>query len=335
MTSSRRRTGYTRALAAGALLLLLTSAGGAHAQRTAQDLASARQLYNDGIALRDKGDMKGALEKFKAAHALGNTPITGIELCRTHAALNQPVEAREVCLAVGRIPLLPEETPRSKDARNDAARLAEVEAPKIGALRLKITGVPAGVQPTVTVDDAALPAAALNQPRSVNPGIHTIVARVGNGPETRATLETREGETRDLEIAVQAPPPDTTHPEAPTPYEPQQPQRPPEKKNGFATGSFVVAGVAGGIGAIAGLVAIAKKGDLDDACTNKLCGRDQWDALDSAKTWGTVSTAFFVIGGVALATGFIATITAKPSKTGAVTVTPVLGVGGGGLHGTF
>ena len=124
--------------------LLTAAPAAAHAQRTAADLESARQLYNQGIELRDKGDTKGALEKFRAAHALGNTPLTGIELCKTHAVLKQPVEAREVCLGVARIPPLAQETARSQEARSEAARIAEEQRPKIGALRLDIKAVPQG-----------------------------------------------------------------------------------------------------------------------------------------------------------------------------------------------
>ena len=344
MTSSRRRS----ALALSTLLLVLGLSGAAHAQRTAQDIASARQLYNEGIELRDKGDMKGALDKFRAAHALGNTPLTGIELCRAHSALGQPVEARETCLGVGRIAPLPEESQRSKDARNDAARLAEAERPKIGSIRLKITGVPAGWQPTVTVDGRAVPPVALNEPRAVNPGVHTVVAKVGSGPETRATLETHEGETKDLELAVQ-PPPEGEKPQPVGPAPAQPPPPPPEKKNTFATVSFAIAGVSGVVGTIAGLAAMSGEGDLDKECANKICGRDQWDALDSAKTWGNVSTGFFVLAGVALGAGLVATIASGSSKSGSlpprtasapapvtkVKVTPVIGLGGAGVHGSF
>src|SRR5688572_18180165 len=208
MTSSRRLALSFVSLALG----FTVAPGSALGQRTAADIESARQLYNQGIELRDKGDMKGALEKFRAAHALGNTPLTGIELCRTHAALNQPVEAREVCLGVARIPPLAQETPRSQEARNEAGRIAEEQRPRIAALRLKITGVPAGREPTVTVDGVAVPAAALGEPRAVNPGTHVVTARVGTGAETRATLDAREGETKDLELAVQPPPADEVIP---------------------------------------------------------------------------------------------------------------------------
>src|SRR4051794_34127905 len=136
---------------------LLVATGPAYAQRSATDIESARQLYNQGIQLRDMGDLKGALEKLKAAHALGNTPITGVDLCKTHAVLNQPVEAREVCLGVARIPPLAGETAHSQDARNEAARVAEEQTPKIALVRLHITGVPQGREPTVLVDGATVP----------------------------------------------------------------------------------------------------------------------------------------------------------------------------------
>lgn len=339
MTFSRRRS----ALEVSTLLVILVlgSPSAARAQRTAEDIASARQLYNEGIELRDKGDMKGALEKFKAAHALGNTPITGVELCRTYAALEQPIEARETCLGVGRIAPLPEESQRSTDARHDAARLAEAERVRIGSIRLRITGVPAGWQPTVTVDGHAIPPAALHEPRAVNPGIHTIVAKLGGGPETLAMLETRAGEARDLELAVQPPPVG----EEPADAVPVPSPSPPPSKNTFATASFVIAGTAAFAGTIAGLVAMSGEGDLDKACQSKICGRDQWDALDSAETWGNVSTASFVVAGVALGAGLVSTLTSRSSKparaAGApgpvpkVTVTPVLGLGAAGVHGSF
>jgi hypothetical protein len=320
--------------------------GTASAQRSAQDIESARQLYNQGMELRDKGDLKGALEKLRAAHALGNTPLTGIELCRTHAALRQPVEAREVCLGVARIPPLAQETARSQEARNEAGKIAEAEKPKIGSIRLKITGVPAGWEPTVTIDGAALPAAALAESRAMNPGVHQIVAKVGTGQETRATLETKEGENRDLEIAV-LPPPEGEKP-IPVGPRPNPEPPPPEKKNTFATVSFAIAGIAGVIGTIGGLAAISGEGDLKDKCApnintgQKTCGRSDWDSLESAQAWANVATASFIIAGVALGAGLVSTLVSSSSKktTGQPTkpkptITPVIGLGGAGLRGSF
>lgn len=356
MTSSNRPPLFARSVACragrafaafGVALLAFGWGAPALAQRSAADIESARQLYNQGIELREHGDLKGALEKFRAAHALGNTPITGLDLCKLHAALGQPVEAREVCLGVGRIPVAAAETARSQQARTEAASVAESVRPSIAGVRLRLQGVPVGREPVVVVDRSLVPSAALGELRAVNPGMHEISVRVGNGPETKANIELREGESRDIDLVVQAPPESAPVAAAP-PASPAQPQamqpaaEPPKKKrNGLATAGWITGGVGVGIGAIAGLIAMSGENTLDDHCIDKICGQSDHPELRSARTWGTLSTVFFVIGGAGLGTGIIATLThdsgsstnaKQPSRP---TVTPVLGLGGAGVHGTF
>ena len=82
----------------------------AFAEPTASDLETARELYKEGRALRDKNDLKAALEKFKGAHALASTPVTGLELGRTHMLLTELVEAREAFLSVAKIPFADKES---------------------------------------------------------------------------------------------------------------------------------------------------------------------------------------------------------------------------------
>lgn len=348
MTSSDRRSRFGgRALVAlVALAVAFGWASPASAQRSAADIESARQLYNQGIELRDHGDLTGALEKFRAAHALGNTPITGLDLCKTHAALGQPVEAREICLGVGRIPVAAAETARSQQARAEAASIAESVRPRIAGVRLRIQGVPAGREPVVVVDHSLVPNAALGELRAVNPGMHEISARVGSGPETKASIELREGESRDIELVVQPPPepaPVAVVPSTQGPPQAMQPEPQPRKKkgNGLATAGWITGGIGVGIGAIAGLIAMSGENSLEDRCPGKICGKSDHDDLQSARSWGTLSTVFFVIGGVGLGTGIIATVThdsgsstnaKQPSRP---TVTPVVGLGGAGVHGTF
>jgi hypothetical protein len=332
----------------------------ASAQRSAADIETARQLYNQGIELRDKGDTKGAFEKLKAAHALGNTPITGLELCKMHATVGQPVEAREVCLGVGRLPPLAGETSRSQDARNEAARVAEDMRPKIAVVRLHITGVPQGREPIVMVDGAPVPLAALGEARAVNPGKHDVSARVGTGPETRSQIDLSPGESKDVTLPVTAinEPVVVAGPgSAPGPgYPPGNGgERPPkrERSNPLATAGWVIGGIGVGVGAITGIVALSDKSDLQKSCTNNQCGVADHSALDSAKRWGNVSTTFFVIGGVGLTVGLIATLAAPKSsvaqapapkaltlgsstpKKSSLTVMPDVGPGGVGIHGAF
>ena len=350
MTSSARRR--RRKLGLGFVAVCTLFAGPAFAQRSATDIETARQLYNQGTELRDKGDFKGALEKLKAAHALGNTPITGVELCKTHAALAQPVEAREVCQSVGRIPPLAGETARSQEARNESARIAEDMRAKIAIVRLHITGVPQGREPIVVVDGATVPIAALGEGRALDPGKHDVSARIGNGPETRSQVDLAPGESKDITLPVTAPaeaaPPPGPAALPPPGYD-QGPAPPPKShSNGLATAGFIVGGIGVGVGAIAGIVALTDKSSLDDKCTNKQCGLPDHDALDTAKRWGNVSTAFFIIGGVGLATGLIATLASSnsrgrsdgqaappPARKSALTMTPDFGPGGVGVHGAF
>ncbi len=325
----------------------------AFGQRSAADIETARQLYNQGVELRDRGDHAGALEKFKAAHALGNTPITGVELCKTHAALKQPVEAREVCLSVARIPPLAGETDRSREARSEAGRVAEDVKPMMAGLRVRIFGVPKGRDPTVLVDGAPMPLEAIGVPRAVNPGTHAVSARVGQGAETRATIDVREGETREIQLTVQAPPPSEPPPPAAAPPPQGQPMYAPppkeKKSSGLATMGWGLAATGLLFGTIGGVVALDAKGDLDDNCTElegtPVCGRDDHGTLDRAKTWATISTVGFIGAGIGLTLGFLGTIAsssgsaAAPPKTKTArsgpSIAPVFGLGGGGFHGTF
>jgi hypothetical protein len=348
MTSSDLRASRWGALAAAGVLglfALVAAPRAAYAQRSAADLESARQLYNQGLELRDRGDAQGALAKFRAAHALGNTPLTGLELCKMHASLDQPVEAREVCLGVGRIPPLAGETSRSDEARTEAARIADEMRAKLAAVRLEVTGVPQGREPTVVVDGAPVPTAALGELRAVNPGRHDIRVRIGRGPETRAIVELAPGERKIVALPVHAPPEDAAPPLASGPADPASPAR--ARSNPLATAGFVVGGIGVGLGAVSGLVALSDKAELEGKCTDKICGAEDHAALDTARRWGNVSTAGFVVGAGGLLVGLIATLAApRASSRGALplaqsasgprrVVTPDVGPAGVGVRGTF
>ena len=157
--------------------------------------------FNQGLTLREKGDAAGAVERFKAAHALAHTPLTGLELGRTYALLRQLVEAREAFLSVARIPLMPEETFRAKTARSESALLAEQLRPRIPSLTVRITGVPAD-SVAVTIDGANVPTEALAAPRLVDPGSHNVFARSTSGGTAETKVELGEGDSRDVELKI-------------------------------------------------------------------------------------------------------------------------------------
>src|SRR5678810_388595 len=100
-TTSSERSAGTLVLALSVAASLWT--GRVHAEPSAADLATARELYLQAKDLRSAGDLKGALEKYQAAWQTAPTPIIGIELGRTHTQLGQLIEARETFLAIARL----------------------------------------------------------------------------------------------------------------------------------------------------------------------------------------------------------------------------------------
>src|ERR1019366_10325032 len=135
----------------------------------------------EGKELRAAGDLPGAIGKLQAAHALGNTPVTGIELARTYATAGKLVEGREVALQVARIPVASDETEKSADARAEAAKLAEDLRPRIPTLTARVSGVGPDEVMHLSIDGAAVPDVAVREPQKVNPGKHEVVVRVGDG----------------------------------------------------------------------------------------------------------------------------------------------------------
>jgi len=339
----RRPASLAAALVVG--LMIASSAPSALAQPhvpTAQELETARNLYKEGKDLRARGDLPGALEKLQAAHALGNTPVTGIELARTYAQVGQLVEAREVALSIARSPVAGDETEKSAEARVDAAKLASELRPRIPTLLVHVQGVAAGEPAHLVIDRFAVPDAALGEPMKVNPGAHVVVLRVGEGAatrEARGEVDAAEGKAAELTLTVPPPPPaPPPPPEVPSPAPVQRSTL--VLKLGFGT---AIAGAA--VGLFTGASALVKKGQLDGECNAaKQCGPENGGAPDlfTARTYANASTIAFSVGAAGLVVGVIGLVTSRgdgrpaPSKGDYdARIAPWLGLGAAGVHGTF
>jgi len=307
------------------------SASTAPSPPSAADLASARELYKEGKELRAAGDTKGALEKLKAAHALGQTPVTGVELGKTYIQVGQLVEAREVFLAVGRMQVQADETEKSETARAECAQLADELKPRIPSLTVKVNGVPSGVVPVMSVDGANVPAAAMFTQRRLNPGPHEVVVRAGDGPESRTSVDLKEGEDREISVGVAYVPP----PPPPRPVQPHEETR----LNPLV---FVGGGVAGAgliVGGITGAIAISKGRSVSKECTGTVCPASAKSDVDSGRTMGTISTIAFVAAGVGVGVGIYGLLSpvrvTKSDAKASVRITPAFAPGWAGLDGSF
>jgi hypothetical protein len=305
-------------LSLAASLAAVTAATPTLAQPTASDNETARQLLREGVKLRENGALPAAVEKLKGAHALVHTPVTGLELGKTYLLLNQLVEARDVFRDVVRLPE-DRETDRTRAARAEAQAKAEELANRIPSLVLKLSGAPAPGRMTVRVDGEIVPPAALIALRKVNPGKHQVVVEVDGEARARAEVTLAEGETKEAPLAL----PDLPPPSAPAP--PIRPAIAPLPERHFWGAQRVAGAVAGGVGLVGigvgaafGAVALSKNSQSNAGghCHDgNQCDGMGFLLRQDARSAGTVSTAFWVAGGVVLAGGIALFLTA-PSATG-------------------
>jgi hypothetical protein len=338
-TTSSERSAGTLVLALSVAASLWT--GRVHAEPSAADLATARELYLQAKDLRSAGDLKGALEKYQAAWQTAPTPIIGIELGRTHTQLGQLIEARETFLAIARLKVEPDETARSAAARTEAAELGEQLRPKIATLVAKVTNLPEGASPTLTVDGSNVAIVGGTATRKVNPGKHEMTLRAG-GNERRDAVDVAEGETKEmtLDLSSASPAPIAgPSPGVTTPRESTEGSslRPVLIYGGFGLGAFGVA-----TGAVTGILAFGKASKVNDACTGTSCPESARKDVDDGRTFATISTIGFIAGGVGVAAGFIGLFALRPSdsapaKTARVSAIPLPFPGGGAvdLRGEF
>lgn len=324
-----------------ALAALLTIAVAAPQARAAEpsaaDAETALRLFKDGKTLRDNGDTPGALAKFRAAYALAETPITALELGRTYAMLGKLVEAREILLAVARIPARKNESQKSIDSRQEADALAAAMQPRLASLTVHVKGAPQS-PPKISVDGVPVPPDAASQPRVVNPGRHVVVLDV-NGRTAQAEVTVEEGKTRDVELEAPAGPAPPPSPPPPPPVAISS-----EPPAGHATSPLVYVGfgtAAAGlaVGTIAGLVTLSKAGSLKDVCRNGRCPPSAQSDLDSSSTTGAIATVGFVVAGVGIGVGVAGLFLGKSEPPPATTTAPsarlFVSPTGGGVRGTF
>ena len=310
---------------------------------SAADMETARTLYQEGKKLQDAGDMPGALEKFKAAHALASTPVTGIYLARTQASLGLLVDARETCLSILRMPVQPDETSRSAEARKDAAEIARDLEPRIPSLVVRVQGIDTSVTPSVTIDGHALPPAAVGLVRKVNPGSHEIRVSATGYHDASQQVQVAEAENQELVLTLEPLPPSEVVPESGSTTTPPPPATPPPTvvtrggMSPLAVTGFIVAGSGAAVGTLSGLLAVQKASELDGDCSDNQCPPDSHGDLDNGRMFGTVSTVAFGVAAVGLTAGIIglAIQDDEPERRPAPGVSPFVGLGTAGMRGVF
>lgn len=311
---------------------------------TAGDLATARTALREGLSLREKGDLQGALARLGSAFDLVPTPVTGFELGKTHMMLGHVLQAHELFKKVVRMPPSMEESTRSQTSREEAARLAKELEPRIPSLRLKIT-LFEGASAIVKVDDEVIALTGAETLRAVDPGPHDVVAKAGEGPEEKAHVEVAESETKDVALAPKwvAPKVVAGGKSRDVIYVRQT--------NSLAFIGFGMATAALIVTAVSGYIYVDARNDAKDKCGERYCPPAQGRGL--IPQTAVVDTGFqdqntrYQLSGVFMIAGAVTTVVfvgvgifgaARPVKERVVAATkvePSIGLDRLGLSGTF
>jgi hypothetical protein len=284
--------------------------------------SAGRKLAQDGVALLQQGKIEEASQKLEKAYQLLQVPSVALWSARALEQRGLLVEASERYMEATRLEIKGEREVQLQ-AQKDATLAREKLLPRIPSLTITVRHAGA-VRPAVTLDGNAVPPALLSEEQPVNPGVHEIKATLGARHSARqVTLKEAEKKTEVFELDGAADGTTASGPSSP-PALVDSSAAPPADTGARSSStrrtlSFVALGAGGAglaIGAVAGLLALGKRGSLEDggSCRDDVCLPSQRDEVESLDTLRTVSTVGFIAGGVLATTGVVLLLTAKPDE---------------------
>jgi hypothetical protein len=349
MMFPRNPTRMGRVLLTAAALVVVTPH--ALAAPSAADRETARALMRDGDKAFDAKDFAAALKHYQAAHALVGLPSTGLWLAKAHAARGELVEAHDVLTQARRIPADPNENAPNKKARAEIDALAQALAPRVPSLVVVVKGPASSDALEVRLDGALLPVALVGLPRKVNPGTYEVSAVAPGHRPAKGSVQLGEGETKTLELVLEADQAPTKPPQQPDRLPEKVPERVPEKvperpREPAGPAPLVVAGaVVGGLGLAAGVVGGAASlgvgGSAKASCVAEVCPTRVQGDVEAARGLAWMSNVGFGVAGVGAVLLVVGAVTrpsssAAPAKRAASwSAEPLVGLGLVGVRGVF
>jgi len=310
---------------------------------TAADRETARTLLEQGRVLVDKGDLKEALKRYKAADDIMHVPSTALRVAKTQAALGLLVEARDTIAEMLRTPEKPSDPKPFKEARAEAAALDAKLASRVPALVIVVKGAAENEEPTLALDGVDLPSGVLGLPRVVDPGHHVVVAKTPRG-EGKEEVDVAEAEQKRVEITlVLAPAPPLADQAPPAGETPATTSKTVHTPTILTWGGIGLGGAGVVVGAVTGGLSLSKKSTLNSECPNHICGPSGYSTLNSANTLATVSDIAFIAAGVGAGVAVVSLVlghklpsdTSAPPPAAAWQLQPWFGLGVGGVRGAF
>lgn len=196
---------------ATAIAVLVASTAAAQTDDAAAR-ATARQLFEEGVAFVDAEQWPEAADRFERALALYDSTVIRFNLARVQAELGRLVEAAEHLRDVTRRP------DGTEEVRAAATELLARIEPRIARLTVRVEGE----VDEVLRDGTPVPEAALGVGMPTDPGEHRIAARREGEEVAAESITLLDGEAREVllrAVAVEVPIglPDPVPPVEPTP----------------------------------------------------------------------------------------------------------------------
>jgi hypothetical protein len=272
-----------------------------------EELAKARELFQEGIALAAGNNCSGAIAKYKeVARLVRMTPQVAFNIAECEERLGKLVSA------IGNFRLAQSqlEDPKARAKAKDVAaqvdaRIASLEdrIPKLTVKRGK-----GAETATLTLDGTELGSTQIGSEMTVDPGPHELVARIGDKEASKKTFTIAEKETQEVEIEVELKPekPDETT----KPVETSAPPPPPPDAGGSKVPGIVVLSL--GV-AVAGAGFVLFFGprqstirELEAVCgADKRCPASAQATADSGRLYTGLAEGAWGVGGAAIIAGAI------------------------------
>jgi hypothetical protein len=295
-----------QAAALGAVLGLASSASAQEPSKA--DLARARTAFQEGVALAAANNCAAALVKYREVAQVKMTPQVAFNTAECEARLGKLVSA------LGDYRVAASQAANDKRAaavlKEAPARVEDLEAriPKLTVTRGK--GADTAV---IELDGTELGQTQLGNAIPVDPGAHTIVAKVSGKEYLHETVKLDEKQTKtfDVKISVAAP-----VVEPPAPDQPTEPQPKPQEKSRVPG---IAVTVVGGAIMIVGFAMLAPRqsaiSQLQRDCnTANQCPASDQSVASQGKLFTGVSEVMVPVGLVTAITGIVLIAKAGPSK---------------------
>lgn len=298
-------------------------------------VSQAREI---ALAAGDDLDAKrfqDALDKISQAEALYHAPTHMVMRAEALEGLGRLTEALDTYEKLAAEPLSPTAPAAFRQATEEGRKRQIALIARVPSLLVLVSGA-ALSETTATLDGKPF-ALATDLATRCEPGKHVLRLEAKGFRTIEQTVELAErGGVVKLDFRLEK----ETEPNIPV----APPPPPPPVPKGRTL--FVPAMVSLGVGALSlaagaatGAMSLSQAGKLEKKCASDgRCPPSAQDSIDQARLLGNISTATFIVGGVAASAGVVLLILGKPKTpaTGLLQRTiPLVGPGMVGLRGEF